>query len=72
MESSVEILQIATRIINLKDKKTILIDMKNRIKSKRYKYNTKHQINKTLKINNINQEIRKVELEIIELEISLL
>lgn len=72
MQSSVEILQLATRIINLKDKKKILINMKNKIKNKRYKYNTKNQINKTLRINMINQEIRKVELEIIELEISLL
>ncbi len=72
MQSSVEILQLTTRIINLKDKKKILINMKNKIKNKRYKYNTKNQINKTLRINMINQEIRKVELEIIELEISLL
>lgn len=72
MQSSIEILQIATQIINLKDKKKILINMKNKIRNKRYKYNTKNQINKTLRINMINQEIRKVELEIIELEISLL
>ncbi len=72
MQSSVEILQTKNQLIMLKTRKTILINMKNKIKKKRYIYNTKNETSQILIINNINKEIRKVELEIIELEISLL